>query len=116
MDRNIGLTADGVADGDAQLFFRPHDVELLDGCGGCIAGTVVASRRSGGKRRVELEVGGARERVEIEIPAEHPAAEKAASLSAHVTGSFFRHPNQLPDRHFTVNGRSVETRGPADAR
>ena len=78
VDRNIGLTVEGdVADGDAQLFFRPHDVELLDGCGGCIAGTVVASRRSGGKRRVELEVGGARERVEIEIPAEHPAAEKS---------------------------------------
>jgi len=78
VDRNIGLTVEGdVADGDAQLFFRPHDVELLDGCGGCIAGTVVASRRSGGKRCVELEVGGARERVEIEIPAEHPAAEKS---------------------------------------
>jgi len=78
VDRNIGLTVEGgVADGDAQLFFRPHDVELLDGCGGCIAGTVIASRRSGGKRRVELEVGGARERVEIEIPAEHPAAEKS---------------------------------------
>jgi len=76
-DRNIGLIANGVADGEAQLFFRPHDVELLDGCGGCIAGTVIASRRSGGKRRVELEIGGARERVEIEIPAEHPASEKS---------------------------------------
>jgi sulfate transport system ATP-binding protein len=76
-DRNIGLTAEGAASGEAQLYFRPHDVELLDGCGGCIAGTVVASRRSGGKRRVELEVGGARERIEIEIPAEHPAAEKS---------------------------------------
>lgn len=76
-DRNIGLVADGAGDGEAQLFFRPHDVELLDGCGGCIAGTVIASRRSGGKRRVELEIGGARQRVEIEIPAEHPAAEKS---------------------------------------
>ncbi len=76
-DRNIGLTTEGAADGEAELFFRPHDVELLDGCGGCIAGTVVASRRSGGKRRVELEIGGSRERVEIEIPAEHPASEKS---------------------------------------
>ncbi|MBN9013927.1 MAG: sulfate/molybdate ABC transporter ATP-binding protein, partial [Rhizobiales bacterium] len=67
VDRNIGLTAQDVADGDAQLFFRPHDVELLDGCGGCIAGTVVASRRSGGKRRVELEVGGARDRIAAEL-------------------------------------------------
>lgn len=80
-DRNIGLNVDAsrgvIADGEAQLFFRPHDVELLDGCGGCIAGTVVTSRRSGGKRRVELEVGGARSRIEIEIPAEHPATEKS---------------------------------------
>ncbi|MFD1198308.1 sulfate/molybdate ABC transporter ATP-binding protein [Brucella gallinifaecis] len=76
-DRNIGLNVKDVADGEAQLFFRPHEVELLDGCGGCIAGTVVASRRSGGKRRVELEIGGSRERVEIEIPAEHPALEKS---------------------------------------
>ncbi|MDT6939953.1 sulfate/molybdate ABC transporter ATP-binding protein [Brucella pseudogrignonensis] len=76
-DRNIGLRVENKADGEAQLFFRPHEVELLDGCGGCIAGTVIASRRSGGKRRVELEIGGARERVEIEIPAEHPASEKS---------------------------------------
>ncbi|MBC8716129.1 MULTISPECIES: sulfate/molybdate ABC transporter ATP-binding protein [Brucella/Ochrobactrum group] len=76
-DRNIGLSVENKVDGEAQLFFRPHEVELLDGCGGCIAGTVIASRRSGGKRRVELEIGGSRERVEIEIPAEHPAAEKS---------------------------------------
>lgn len=76
-DRNIGLSVKNTADSEAQLFFRPHEVELLDGCGGCIAGTVIASRRSGGKRRVELEIGGSRERVEIEIPAEHPASEKS---------------------------------------
>lgn len=76
-DRNIGLVAENQPDGPMQLFFRPHDIELLDGCGGCIAGTVVTSRRSGGKRRVELEIGGARERVEIEIPAEHPASDKS---------------------------------------
>ena len=80
-DRNLGLIVDQtrgkVTQGEAQLFFRPHDVELVEGCGGCIAGTVVTSRRSGAKRRVELEIGGARERVEIEIPAEHPATEKS---------------------------------------
>lgn len=76
-DRMVGLSAPEVSDGPAQLYFRPHDVELLNGCGGCIAGTVIASRRSGGKRRVELEIGGARDRIEIEIPANHPAAEKS---------------------------------------
>ncbi|RWE05049.1 MAG: sulfate ABC transporter ATP-binding protein, partial [Mesorhizobium sp.] len=59
------------------LYFRPHDVELLDGCSGCIAGTVAASRRVAGTRRVELEVGGERQRVEIELPIDHPAAQKS---------------------------------------
>jgi sulfate transport system ATP-binding protein len=72
-DRSIGIEARDVPEGAATLYFRPHDIELLDGCGGCIAGTVAASRRVAGTRRVELEVGGARERVEIELPVEHPA-------------------------------------------
>src|SRR5690606_4190482 len=72
-DRSIGIEASDVPDGPAALYFRPHDIELLDGCGGCIAGTVAASRRVAGTRRVELEVGGARERIEIELPVEHPA-------------------------------------------
>src|SRR5918994_1490299 len=42
-DRTIGIEAEDVPNGAATLYFRPHDIELLDGCGGCIAGTVVAS-------------------------------------------------------------------------
>ena len=76
-DRAVGLTAKDAADGEATLYFRPHDIDLLDGCGGCIAGTLVASRRVAGTRRVELEVGGRAERVEIEIPLDHPAASKS---------------------------------------
>ncbi|QYM72089.1 sulfate/molybdate ABC transporter ATP-binding protein [Pseudochrobactrum sp. Wa41.01b-1] len=71
-DRSLGLKTDQ-ADGEAVLYFRPHDVELVEGCGGCIAGGVTATRRVGAKRRVELEVGGNREIVEIEIPAENEA-------------------------------------------
>ena len=76
-DRPIGLSAPDVPDGEATLYFRPHDIELLDECGGCIAGTVAASRRVAGTRRVELEIGGSRERVEIELPVNHPAAQKS---------------------------------------
>ncbi|MEQ1954123.1 sulfate/molybdate ABC transporter ATP-binding protein [Mesorhizobium sp. CN2-181] len=76
-DRALGLTASNVPDGPATLFFRPHEVELLDGCGGCIAGTVAATRRVAGTRHVELEIGGERHRVEIELPIEHPAANKS---------------------------------------
>lgn len=70
-DRALGLKVADMPSGDAVLYFRPHDVELVDGCGGCIAGTVVATRRVGAKRQVELEVGGQRERIEIEVSAEH---------------------------------------------
>jgi sulfate transport system ATP-binding protein len=76
-DRTIGLRAPGVPAGPALLYFRPHDIELTDGCGGCIAGTVANSRRVAGTRRVELEVGGSREKVEIELPIDHPAAQKS---------------------------------------
>jgi sulfate/thiosulfate transport system ATP-binding protein len=73
-DRTVGLAVPGMRDGPATLHFRPHDVELLEGCGGCIAGTVAASRRVAGTRRVELEIGGARHRVEIELPVDHSAS------------------------------------------
>ena len=76
-DRPIGLAAGNTPAGEGTLFFRPHDVELLDGCGGGIAGTVVNSRRVAETRRVELEVGGERRRVEIELPIDHPAARKS---------------------------------------
>jgi sulfate transport system ATP-binding protein len=76
-DRTIGLSAGDAPAGPALLYFRPHDVELTDGCGGCIAGTVASSRRVAGTRRVELEVGGERQKVEIELPVDHPAASKS---------------------------------------
>jgi sulfate transport system ATP-binding protein len=75
-DRTLGLEGTDLPDGPATLYFRPHDVELLEGCGGCIAGTVQASRRVAGTRRVELEIGGDRHRVEIELPASHRAASR----------------------------------------
>ena len=67
-DRLIGLSAESEADGPAKLFFRPHDIELVDGCGGCLAGIVVQSRRVAGTRHVEVEIGSGRTRVEIEVP------------------------------------------------
>lgn len=81
-DRNIGLAAQGYAQGAAQLYFRPHDIELLDADDnrtiGGISGNVVASRRSGGKRRVELEIRNTLERIEVEIPADNPAVDGSA--------------------------------------
>jgi sulfate transport system ATP-binding protein len=76
-DRAIGLKAHNIPTGSARLFFRPHDIELLDGCGGCIAGTAGISRRVAGTKRVELAIGGQGHRVEIELPVDHPAASRS---------------------------------------
>jgi sulfate transport system ATP-binding protein len=76
-DRTVGLSAGDAPAGPALLYFRPHDIDLTDGCGGCIAGTVAGSRRVAGTRRVELEVGGERQKVEVELPIDHPAAGKS---------------------------------------
>jgi len=73
--RAIGLSAKDQPAGNAQLFFRPHDVDLVDD-GASLAGVVVASRRVGGTRRVELEIGGGANRVEIDLPFDHPAGER----------------------------------------
>jgi sulfate transport system ATP-binding protein len=73
--RAIGLPAPDAAGSSARLFFRPHDVELVDD-GAALAGVVAASRRVGGTRRVELEIGGDKERVEIDLPFDHPAGER----------------------------------------
>jgi sulfate/thiosulfate transport system ATP-binding protein len=73
--RAIGLVAGDTPKGNAQLFFRPHDVELSEE-GAALAGVVAASRRVGGTRRVELEIGGLPNRVEIDLPFDHPAGEK----------------------------------------
>ena len=73
--RAVGLTAEDTPVGHAQLYFRPHDVELVPE-GAALAGVVAASRRVGGTRRVELEIGGNAQRVEIDLPFDHPAGEK----------------------------------------
>ncbi len=74
--RAIGIPAAGGPAGSAQLYFRPHDVELADD-GAALAGVVAASRRVGGTRRVELEIGGQQDRVEIDLPFDHPAGMKS---------------------------------------
>lgn len=74
-DRSTGLPSDGT--GEAVLFFRPNAVDVVDGCAGCIAGVVVGSRRVADRKRIEIEVGGDRHRVEIDLPADHKAADRS---------------------------------------
>lgn len=74
-DRPVGISSAG-GQGAARLFFRPHDIELVEG-DAALAGIVASSRRVGGTRRVELELGGRGDRVEIDLPFDHPAGERS---------------------------------------
>lgn len=67
-DRPLGLAAGDFPDGSAQLYLRPHDVDVVGDEPGAIPGIVSMVRRHGGSRRVELEIGGRRDRIEVELP------------------------------------------------
>lgn len=69
-DRPIGLRAGNEPDGPATLYFRPHDVELIDGFDNSLAGRVTASRRVAGTRHLELEIASGLPSIEIELPPE----------------------------------------------
>ncbi|CAN7255355.1 sulfate/molybdate ABC transporter ATP-binding protein [Rhizobium sp. LjRoot30] len=72
-DRLIGVSAPGEREGEALLYFRPHDIEILEGGDGCLAGVVASSRRVAGTRHVEVDVGNGHNPVEIELPPEKAA-------------------------------------------
>ncbi|MGV8856406.1 MAG: sulfate/molybdate ABC transporter ATP-binding protein [Devosia sp.] len=67
----IGVRASGPVSDNARLFFRPHDIELVE-AGPALVGTLSASRRVGGTRRVELALDGGHH-AEIDLPFDHPA-------------------------------------------
>ena len=66
----LDLPAGDVPNGPARLFLRPHDVDVVDNARGAIVGEVSVLRRHAGLRRVDLEVGAKRSRIEIELPAD----------------------------------------------
>ncbi len=84
-ERVLELEVKGLADGPAQLYLRPEDISLVtDGSPG-IPGLVVSTRRIGGMRRVTIECGLARHRIEFDAPAEVPIA-NSQRLTIQITG------------------------------
>lgn len=67
--RRLAGSSPQTAPGAGRLFFRPHDVELTSG-DSAVVGRVVASRRAGGARRVELALEGHRHSIEIDLSAD----------------------------------------------
>ena len=69
-DRELGLANDGGPDGPRTLVFRPHDVVFRDDGVGGIAGFVVSELRHGPTRRLAVEVGLRRHRIEVDVAAD----------------------------------------------
>jgi sulfate transport system ATP-binding protein len=67
-DQPIDIDAAGTIDGSARLLMRPNGIDVVEARPGAITGDIVAVRRSGGWRRVELLIGADRHRVEVELP------------------------------------------------
>jgi sulfate transport system ATP-binding protein len=80
-DRSLDIGAGADTGGPRMLVFRPHDVEVLTARPGGIAGRVVAERRHGAVRRLEVEIGMRRHTIEIDVPADTPKSRKGDRIS-----------------------------------
>jgi sulfate transport system ATP-binding protein len=69
-DQPIGQAPQGEADGPRTFAFRPHDVAFLDGAALGIGGVVVSDLRHGSTRRLAVEVGARRHRIEVDVTAD----------------------------------------------
>ena len=66
----LDLAVNDMPSGPAQLFFRPHDVAATNNLSGAIPAKVQGARRHGGVRRLDLEVVGRSDGIEIDLPAD----------------------------------------------
>jgi sulfate transport system ATP-binding protein len=78
--QSLDLAAGDIPSGPASLFFRPQDVEVGAEVPGAIPAVVQGLRRHGGARRLDLEVSGRGDRIEVELP-----AEQALDLSGRIS-------------------------------
>jgi sulfate transport system ATP-binding protein len=71
-ERLLDLDVGALPDGPAELYLRPEDVTMVTDGGPGIPGLVVSTRRIGGMRRVTIECGLARHRIEFDALADLP--------------------------------------------
>jgi sulfate transport system ATP-binding protein len=69
-DQPIGSAPADSGEGPRTLAFRPHDVAFLEGEALGIFGTVVSELRHGSTRRLAVEVGVKRHRIEVDVAAD----------------------------------------------
>jgi sulfate/thiosulfate transport system ATP-binding protein len=63
----LPIAAAGIADGEAQLYLRPTEVQLVDAAAASHVGSIVAVVRTGAGRRVEVRLKGSTSIVEVEL-------------------------------------------------
>jgi sulfate transport system ATP-binding protein len=80
-DRALDLIAAVGPDGPRTLVFRPHHVDVLGTKPGGIAGWVISERRHGAVRRLEVEIGMGRHRIEVDVKADEPKSKKGDRIS-----------------------------------
>jgi sulfate transport system ATP-binding protein len=80
-DRPLELSAGAGSGGPRTLVFRPHDIDVLANRPGGIAGRIISERRHGAVRRLEIEIGMRRYRIEIDVPADQPRSERGNRMS-----------------------------------
>jgi sulfate/thiosulfate transport system ATP-binding protein len=71
-ERLLDLDVGALPDGPAELYLRPEDVTMVTDGGPGTPGLVVSTRRIGGMRRVTIECGLARHRIEFDALADVP--------------------------------------------
>jgi sulfate transport system ATP-binding protein len=79
--RALDLVAAPGVDGPRTLVFRPHHVDLVEGRAGSIDGFVVAERRHGAVRRLDVEAGPQGHRIEVDVAAGARGARKGDRIS-----------------------------------
>ena len=80
-DRALDLSSLVGPAGPRILVFRPHHVDVLGDKPGGIAGRVISERRHGAVRRLDVEIGMRRHRIEIDVSADEPRARKGDRIS-----------------------------------
>ena len=78
--RELALPRVDRPDGPALLAFRPQDVDLAPEPARAVEGVVAASRRVGAWRRLELEVGRGRTRLDVEVAGDAAPSGQVAVL------------------------------------
>jgi sulfate transport system ATP-binding protein len=92
----IDIEASPGISGRRTLVFRPHHVDVMGTRPGGIAGSVISERRHGAVRRLEVEVGVERHRIEVDVRANEPKSRKGDAISI------------LPNRWWLFDGAKAQ--------